>query len=40
MVEPIREHTYSLSAYLDATKEEDIRETRMSNGYRDSGIQV
>ena len=26
MVEPIREHTYSLSAYLDATKEEDIRE--------------
>ena len=26
MVEPIREHTYSLSAYLDATREEDIRE--------------
>lgn len=26
MVEPIREHTYSLLAYLDATKEEDIRE--------------
>lgn len=26
MVEPIREHTYSLSAYLDAVKEEDIRE--------------
>lgn len=26
MVEPIREHTYSLAAYLDAAKEEDIRE--------------
>lgn len=26
MVEPIREHTYSLPAYLDATKEEEIRE--------------
>lgn len=26
MVEPIREHTYSLSAYLDAVKDEDIRE--------------
>lgn len=26
MVEPIREHTYSLAAYLESVKEEDIRE--------------
>lgn len=26
MVEPIREHTYSLTAYLESVKEEDIRE--------------